>query len=141
MLNYPRWKLYLVLVFIFAAGIVATPNFFAKDRLNVFGNNTQRVNLGLDLQGGAYILLQIDDVSYLREKVVFLRDEIAEIFRSNDISFSSLVSMPDREYGVEFLLESTEFSEITKLLSEFGNDIHFKEHEKLVKVFYSDSFF
>jgi preprotein translocase subunit SecD len=140
MLNYPRWKLYLVLVFIFAAGIVATPNFFAKDRLNVFGNNTQRVNLGLDLQGGAYILLQIDDVSYLREKVVFLRDEIAEIFRSNDISFSSLVSMPDREYGVEFLLESTEFSEITKLLSEFGNDIHFKEHEKLVKVFYSDSF-
>ena len=85
MLNYPRWKLYLVIIFLISAIFVSLPNFFKKGSFEIFGKSTQRVNFGLDLQGGAYILLQIDNEGYLADKVQSLQDEVVEIFRSNNI--------------------------------------------------------
>ena len=58
MKNYPLWKSLLVLIVI-SLGIVFTiPSFLYKeDSSNWFLNN--KINLGLDLQGGSYLLLEV----------------------------------------------------------------------------------
>ena len=44
-----------------------------------------RVNLGLDLQGGSYLLLEIDCGAIVKEKLVNTREQIVQILREDNI--------------------------------------------------------
>lgn len=61
MLHFPRWKSLSILAAIILALIVALPNVLSKDmqdKLKAY--NLHPVTLGLDLQGGSNVLLEID---------------------------------------------------------------------------------
>ena len=61
MLHFPSWKLYSILAAVLLAFILALPNALpksAQDQLRPYG--LRPVTLGLDLQGGINILLEID---------------------------------------------------------------------------------
>ena len=63
MLQFPAWKMTLVVVICLIGAIYATPNFL-KTEINESWPNFapgKRVSLGLDLQGGSYLLLEIDN--------------------------------------------------------------------------------
>ena len=63
MKNYPLWKIFLVFILVSLGIIFAIPSIlYQEDTGNWYLDN--RLNLGLDLQGGSYLLLEL-----LQEKI------------------------------------------------------------------------
>jgi len=83
MLYFSRWKSFLVLgVVLF--GILATiPNFFSKEMVAKWPSwlPGQQLVLGLDLQGGVYLLYQVDKDEYRTTRLKALTGEIRRALR------------------------------------------------------------
>ena len=85
MLNFSKTKiLSIYLIFLFIS-IFAISNFF--DLNKIFFN--KKVNLGLDLQGGSYLLLEVDSSSIekkrLQSKVVPLKKNLKKALLNSKI--------------------------------------------------------
>ena len=50
----------------------------------------QTLNLGLDLQGGSYLLLEVDTVALRKEKQTALVEDVRKTLRDNQIEFTDL---------------------------------------------------
>ena len=78
MINYPRWAIAITLI-VCAWGIVfAAPNFF--DEPPGFLPSSQ-VNLGLDLQGGAHLLLEVEIDDVLKASLESIRSQVRRELR------------------------------------------------------------
>jgi preprotein translocase subunit SecD len=68
MLHFQRWKLIMVAVVVIAGFLYALPNVFPKSSLQGVPAwlPHKQVNLGLDLQGGAHLLYQLDERKWWR---------------------------------------------------------------------------
>jgi len=77
MLEFPKWKIGFVIAVCLWAIYVSISNFVSQETKDKYENlfSEYQVNLGLDLQGGSYLLMQIDFDSYYEEKVTQLLDE------------------------------------------------------------------
>ena len=62
MLNLPRWQTIAIIVVTVLAGLLALPNLLPASVLGVLPAwyQSSRINLGLDLRGGAHFLLEAD---------------------------------------------------------------------------------
>ena len=71
MIYFSNIKISSILLVIVIALMFAIPNFFSKDQLNSFPSfiPKQQVNLGLDLQGGSHLLLEVDTVEIIKERL------------------------------------------------------------------------
>ncbi len=58
------------------------------------------VSLGLDLQGGAHVLLEIDKADLTRSMVLQLRDDVRRVMRENRAALAGGIAMQPR--GVQF---------------------------------------
>ena len=91
MLHFPRWKIIAILGAIVLAILVALPNVLpdnVQDALRPY--NLKPVTLGLDLQGGSNVLLEIDRVD-LREKLSQqLTSDIRTTLRDAKIGYSGI---------------------------------------------------
>ncbi|MDH3703483.1 MAG: protein translocase subunit SecD [Alphaproteobacteria bacterium] len=69
MLDFPNWKRILVAVVCLFGVLYAAPNFMPDDVLEGVPDWSpgKRISLGLDLQGGAHLLMQVDTEGYLKE--------------------------------------------------------------------------
>src|ERR1700730_13641777 len=78
MLHFPRWQI-AIIIFVVTAGFLAViPNFFSRDQLQGwpgFLPNKQMV-LGLDLQGGAYLLYEVDRQDYVQKRLKGLVSDV-----------------------------------------------------------------
>ena len=92
MLHFQRWKLILVAIVTVAGILYALPNLFSKE--TVAGLPTwlphKQVNLGLDLQGGAHLLYQIDEKDMIEDQLGSIRGDIRETLRRARIGYSDL---------------------------------------------------
>lgn len=92
MLYFSRWKTVLIWLSVVASVIFAAPNLFSKATLEKLPNwlpKTQ-MTLGLDLQGGSHILLQLDRKSLIDERLTSIRDEIRSKLRDARIGYTGL---------------------------------------------------
>ncbi len=81
MVSFPKWKTVLVLL-VSVLGIVYTiPNFVSPDKLTGLPEwaPSQQINLGLDLQGGSHLLMQVDTAD-VKEKMM---TSLTEAVRAN----------------------------------------------------------
>jgi preprotein translocase subunit SecD/SecD/SecF fusion protein len=78
MLHLSRWKSGLILVVVFFGFIVDLPNFFSKATVDSWPDwlPKQQVTLGLDLQGGAYLLYEVDRQDYITKRLRSLTSDI-----------------------------------------------------------------
>ena len=94
MLFLGRWKVLLVLL-VCAAGVAfSAPNFLPRevaDSLPAWLPHKQ-VNLGLDLQGGSHLLLEVDVEAVASERLQVLADEIRTTLRGKRIGYRSLAA-------------------------------------------------
>ncbi len=78
MFGYSKIKTGLVMAIVIAGIIFAIPNFLPKNFLNQLPKNVQEwfkpVTLGLDLQGGSYLLMEVDTNDLVKEKLTTLAD-------------------------------------------------------------------
>lgn len=83
MLYFARWKIVLILL-VAAMGVVTTlPNFFSAKTLESWPDflpKSQMV-LGLDLQGGAYLLYEIDKEDYIQKRLKTLVSDMRNQLR------------------------------------------------------------
>ena len=89
MLFFSRWKVAVILL---TAGIIclfAVPNFFSENTLRNWPSWAQRhIVLGLDLQGGSSLLLEVDVNAVRKDKLQAISDDVLRILRQNRIQFT-----------------------------------------------------
>ena len=94
MLYFSLTKKILITVFCALLGLLALPNFVELDKeVPLLPKNT--LNLGLDLRGGSYLLLEVDTETIKKEKGEFLLDDIRSALRKNRIKYSNLKLIND----------------------------------------------
>ncbi len=92
MLHFSRFKTAAILI-ITALGILfALPNVLPPSVLAVLPSwlASSRVTLGLDLQGGSHILLEVDGQALRKERAESVRDEVRRVLREQRIGYSNL---------------------------------------------------
>ncbi len=75
MLYFSRWKI-IAIVAVCLAGILFTlPNFFSRETLAGLPSwvPARQMTLGLDLQGGAHVVLEVDTPALVKDRVEILR--------------------------------------------------------------------
>ena len=84
MLIFENWKRILVLVVSTFAIIFSLPNFLSKDLVNnsLSFMKSGEIRLGLDLQGGSYLLLRVESESLQTDRLNSLSDELRLAMRS-----------------------------------------------------------
>jgi preprotein translocase subunit SecD len=92
MLYFTRWKVAAILCTVFAVCLFAVPNFLPTKMVNSWPTWAQRhVVLGLDLQGGSHILLEVDTGAVRKEMLETLRDDVRRVLREARIGYIGLV--------------------------------------------------
>jgi preprotein translocase subunit SecD len=82
MLYISKWKAASILLTAFIFCLFAVPNFFPESVVQRWPKWAQRhIVLGLDLQGGSHILLEVDAAAVRKEKLEQLRDEVRRVLR------------------------------------------------------------
>src|SRR3990170_2987219 len=99
MLHVSRLRATMILATALLVCLFAVPNFFPEKVVQSWPKWAQRhVVLGLDLQGGSHILLEVDSNAVRKEKVETLRDDVRRVLRDGRIGYTGLVTRAD---GVE----------------------------------------
>src|SRR5215467_5470686 len=92
MLFFSRWKVVAVLLTAIVVCLCAVPNFMPESTVQRLPKWAQRhVVLGLDLQGGSHILLQVDANDVRRQKIETLRDDVRRVLRDARIGNTNSV--------------------------------------------------
>jgi preprotein translocase subunit SecD len=82
MLHISKWKATAILLTAFICCLLAVPNFFPEKTVQRWPLWAQRhIVLGLDLQGGSHILLQVDANDVRRQKLLALQDDVRKLLR------------------------------------------------------------
>ena len=92
MMTLSRWKVGLVLVAAFLGILFSMPNFLPADfksKIEGFAP-TKGLNLGLDLQGGSYLLVEVDTESLLTEKTTNLLESVRQQLTEDGTQFTAL---------------------------------------------------
>src|SRR6476469_7817753 len=78
MLYFARWKTALIGLVILAGIVMTIPNFFSKDEVDAWPDwlPKRQIVLGLDLQGGAYLLYEVDRADYIDKRLRTLVSDI-----------------------------------------------------------------
>lgn len=92
MLHFQRWKVILVFGIVLAGFIFALPNLIPAKTLQGLPAwiPHKQINLGLDLQGGAHLLYQIDEKELISDWLGNIRGDVRETLRSNRIGYTDL---------------------------------------------------
>jgi preprotein translocase subunit SecD len=108
MLNMARWQVWVIIVICVAGILYAVPNLFPRERLDALPSwlPKQQVNLGLDLQGGSHLLLEVDTKAVVRERLTNLIDAIRSEMRAKRIIVSNL-AVAEGGDGLSFRVRDT----------------------------------
>jgi len=97
MLSFERWKVVLCVLAILFGAVFTLPNLLPDNVLAAMPGFLphQRLNLGLDLQGGSYLLLEVDTASLKAEKLNNLIEDARTTLQGKQIVFSGLALSGD----------------------------------------------
>jgi len=133
MLDFPKWKIFAIIGSCLFFVVFAIPSFLkesVRDELPAWMPK-QAVSLGLDLQGGSHLLLEVDFDSYLREQLNNLSDDIRAKFRAEKIGYRGLaVNKEDGAANVTFVLREDSANaaiDVKKILTTMNPDIEIEE--------------
>ena len=92
MLYFTRWKAAAIVLTALFICLFAVPNFFPEKMVQSWPKWAQRhVVLGLDLQGGSHILLEVDTKAVRKDMLETLRDDVRRVLRDARIGYTGLV--------------------------------------------------
>ena len=92
----------------------------------------KKINLGLDLQGGSYLLLEIDNQPVVTQKLQNYLSLLRKYFKSNKIHFKNLKIEDDKT--IIFNIEKDQIEQAKLLFEDQNSDINpyyakFKSHQ------------
>ena len=113
MLYFSKIRIYLICFFTSLFVYFASSNFISSDS-NFFKN---KINLGLDLQGGSYLLLEIDNSPVITQKLQNKVSVIRKFLKDENILFTNLNL--DNENSITFKFQANDIQNIKEI---FDND-------------------
>src|ERR1700738_2879193 len=91
MLYFTRWKALGNILTALVVCLCAVPNFFPEAKVKTWPVWAQRhIVLGLDLQGGSSLLLEVDSNYVKKEKLDQVRDDARRVLRETKIQYTGL---------------------------------------------------
>lgn len=143
MLNLPTWKIALFLSVIIWAIYAAVPNFItAKKRDNIYGEDVSTMKLGLDLQGGSQLLLQVDFEHYLKDQLELYLNDVRKELRKNRLFYSSMKILKDAKSIQKITFkpkDKSKLEEIKKVVKSVITQIDFDFNGEKVTLKYNDT--
>jgi protein-export membrane protein SecD len=118
MLNLRPWKISIIVLTLLVGVIAALPNLFSRAQLDAMPDwlPKQQITLGLDLQGGSHLLLEVDIKTVIDEFLNGVVDSVRGTFRKENIGYSDLGVMGN---SVTLKLrDTTQLDAVRKLLKD-----------------------
>ena len=137
MKNYPLWKGLLVLSVVLAGIIFSIPSILYKDNSNNWFLQN-KINLGLDLQGGSYLLLEVKSEVLYSEAIDNIGDSIRLISRDFQTNISNIESLDD-QITIRFTGEDN-IEKIRKKFLETYRNVDVVIKNSTLKIVINDSF-
>ena len=140
MVQFKKWQLYLVILFSFFAILFSLPNFLSKETLKKFPTfiPSDQIVLGLDLQGGSYLLIEVDTESVISENFETFSKGLRLSLRKKRISYSKFnIKNNNLFFNIK---DENKKEELSKILSKYSQDISFEYiDDKLIKIFFNNT--
>ncbi len=92
MLYFSRWKTTFIWLAVLLGVLFALPNLLTEQQRASLPSfmPKQPMTLGLDLQGGSYVLLEVDRASLINDRLQSLREDVQVSLRSANVGFTNL---------------------------------------------------
>lgn len=135
MLDFPKWKIFAIIGSCILFIVFAIPSFLGEKTRDSLPQWLSRnaVNLGLDLQGGSHLLLEVEFDTYLREQLANLVDDIRSVLREKKIGYRGLAV--DRENGdasvVFSIREDSAGADIKEIIAGMNPELEIEEKGNL----------
>lgn len=127
MLYFPRWKIALIVGACLMFIVLSIPSFLPETtRAKLPGWLQHTVNLGLDLQGGSHLLLEVDFDAYVKEQMTNLADDVRSRLREKKIGYRGLGV---RDGKVNFTLREDVTEDVRPILLELNPDLTIEQAE------------
>src|SRR5438874_742840 len=122
MLYISKWKATAILLTAFICCLFAVPNFFPEKTVQRWPAWAQRhIVLGLDLQGGSHILLQVDTNDVRRQKLQALQDDVRKLLREARVGLSRAPVI--RGNSVEVIVRDADVQQALAKLRELSQPL------------------
>ena len=131
MLYFSKLRILSVTIFSFLFILIASSNLFKVD--DSFFD--KKINLGLDLQGGSYLLLEIDNAPVVEQKLQNLTTTIKNYFKEKDIKINN-IKIEDK--NIFFSVDDKSKQLILDTFTDQESDINpyyprFKSHQLVIE--------
>ena len=132
MLYFSKLRIYSIALLTLFFVFLSSTNFFNK--ISFFDKN---INLGLDLQGGSYLLLEVDNKPVILQKLQSKLSTLRIFLKEKNFNFNNLQIIDDS--FISFNIDVENIDELKNVLQDKENDLNpyypqFKSHELEVKV-------
>src|SRR3954447_25515349 len=89
MLYFNRWRSLAIILTALVVCLCAVPNFFSENNVKTWPDWAQRrMVLGLDLQGGSHLLLEVDSNAVKKDKLNAVADDARSALRAARLRFT-----------------------------------------------------
>lgn len=104
MLDFPRWKIWAIVLTLLVGCFYAVPSFLHERVTSHLPKILQaKVNLGLDLAGGSYLLLEANTDDVAKQRIVIMEEQIRTELRRGDTRIA-IGDMSTRDQQLSFMV-------------------------------------
>jgi protein-export membrane protein SecD len=156
MLRFAPWRVASILALVVAAILLVAPSFLSPAALAGLQQAVpsflpaRAIVLGLDLQGGAHVLLEVDSASVTRTQVEALRDDVRGKLREGHVSIAGGIAMQPRGVQVRIadpaerdkalpLLESLNQPIGNAIIGASGHTLDFNQSGDAIQITLTDA--
>ena len=118
MLYFSKIRIIFIVIFTIILTYLTSSNFFKFDDNFL----EKRINLGLDLQGGSYLLLEIDNKPVIIQRLQNKLTTLRKYFKNENISFSNLKILNNEI--ISFKLEDQFIEKFISILEDKNSNIN-----------------
>ena len=134
MLYFSRLKVFSIISVIFIGIYFFLPNLTFFNNSKFFSE--KRVNLGLDLQGGSYLLLEIDSNPLIEQRLQAKSLEVRRELRKNNIQYKKFSFSKD---SLIFIFDEKQKETLDKILNERSVNSNIKTGGKEFEIIYENN--
>ena len=118
MLYFSKIKIILIIFFTVIFVYLTSSNFFNFDDRFL----KKKINLGLDLQGGSYLLLEIDNEPIITQRLQNKLSSLRKYFKSENINYRNLKIIDNKT--INFELDEKFVESFSSILEDKDSDIN-----------------
>lgn len=138
MIKIPQWKVYFAIIVCVAGLIYAAPNILPDSLYTHLPDwwPNKKINLGLDLQGGSQLILEVDTKAGMKDRMGILLDEVRKILRKKKIKY---LDLKIKDIGIAFKLRNAEDrEEVASLLRSMEKGLKVSGKSDEIHLMYSE---